>query len=111
MTSIFLGGRNHTAVLPACVPHLALVDLELLQAVAEYGITPGDGLPITCSSHTAAYDVFLPLPCDEYAWPLIADFVTFPASRHCDCYNNQHEPVSRPRVQPLHPPVHRPGAA
>ncbi|MFB6505576.1 hypothetical protein ACFC07_22205 [Streptomyces sp. NPDC056099] len=113
----------------------------LLEALAEYGITPGDGLSVTYSSHSDTYDVLLPLTRGEFArlvvadrdgsvrhvpaahtgWsvmlhdergdlvgdpvfisgdgtPLdcaedsaaaaafIADFVTAPVSRHCDCY-------------------------
>lgn len=118
----------------------------LLEALAEYGILPGEGLSVTYTTHSDTYDVFLPLPNGEHArlsvadrdgsvkhvpaahtgwsvvlrdergeligepvvWvsgdgsPLdcagdsaataafIADVVTAPISRHCDCYNNEH---------------------
>ncbi|MFI9052482.1 hypothetical protein [Streptomyces sp. NPDC053427] len=121
-----------------------LAGFVLLAALAEYGITPGDGLAITYSSHSDSYEVLLPLPGDQYArlvvadrdgsvrhvpaahtgWsvflhdehgePLgdpvyiagdgafvdcaedsaaaaavIADYLTTPVSRHCDCYGNE----------------------
>ncbi|MFD8609516.1 hypothetical protein [Streptomyces sp. NPDC059631] len=80
MTTIFCGGPNHTTV--------------LLESLAEYGITSDDGMSVTYSSHSDTYDVLLPLPRNEYARLVIADFVTAPVSRHCDCYNNEHP--SRP---------------
>ncbi|WP_433860249.1 hypothetical protein [Streptomyces kronopolitis] len=118
-----------------------MAGLLLLEALAEYGITPGNGLSITYSSHSDTYDVLLPLPRAGYArlviadrdgsvrhvpaahtgWSItlhdehgelvgdpvhisgdgtpldcaedsaataafIADFITAPVSRHCDCY-------------------------
>ncbi|MEU6632923.1 hypothetical protein ABZ905_32255 [Streptomyces parvus] len=118
----------------------------LLNALADYGIAPGDGLAVTYGPHSDTYDVFLPLPDGERArlsvadrngslkhvpaahtgWSVVlhdergelvgepvvwasgdgspldcaedsaavaaflADVVTAPISRHCDCYNNEH---------------------
>lgn len=48
MTTIFISGRDYTAVLLPSVPHRHVppVGLVLLAALAEYGIPPGDGLAI-----------------------------------------------------------------
>lgn len=50
-----------------------MAGLMLLEALAEYGILPGDGLSVTYTTDNDTYDVLLPLPNGERARLSVAD--------------------------------------